>query len=805
MSYRRSLVAIALIAMATLMFELLVNKALAFSTWSGLGYMIIGSAIFGYAIAGVYIALRKPYEKTAELDRSLGYASLGLAFAMMASYVVMNVVPFGFGNMYFAPAANLAYFTVWYLVLLVPFSISGFIIAMLLTVFKDRSNRLYGADLIGAGIGCLIVVPLFPKFGATGVYAICAIIPAACALIFTAGRIRWLTVAATASIVALALYAPVAEQVYPVLTHDIKRERSEHDKAGYIKYSTWSFLSKIEIAIVPDSERSVIWIDGGLMQSNIDEFDGNYDEERTRNRATGPASLAYRMQPRKNALIIAPAGGREVRTALAWGAQRITGVELDPSIVMLVHDELNDYLGGIYRDPRVRIVNDEGRSFTRRSQEKYDVIQFISAYSRGAAHSGAVDMMSSYLVTAEGLQDYLDHLAPEGVLSISYAASLRLFVSLWTALEERGLDPSTRIILVHNDSSTLTQNTILVKLNPFTPDELNVIRQISLDRLPINFAPRALMSEVDRVPGLTSEPRTRRLIEEFVASAPSERPRFYDSFPYRTAPVVDNQPYYMNWQYLGVDARRSPDRLSEELDDLTSKKEYVPGLPLSEAAQIIVLIEAAVLAALFLIFPLLKYKADGIRTRSQKLALLYFLSLGLAFIWIEVVFLKAFILFLGSPVYSIAVVLFAMLIFAGLGSLYSEKLRGTLGSKLTVIGTGLVLISLAVAFLYPSVLKAFLGLPLPGRALVAIALMAPVGFVLGMPFPTGLAVLAKSSPQSIPWAWAMNGYATVVGISSAALLTIRTGYAMLILLSLVVYMLGFFALLASAKERPASA
>ncbi len=805
MSYKRSLIAIALVAMATLMFELLVNKALAFSTWSGLGYMIIGSAIFGYSIAGVVIAIWKPHEKY-RVDMLLGYAALGLALTMMLSYVVMNVVPFGFGNMYFAPAANLFYFTIWYLVLLIPFSLSGFIIATLLTVFKDQSNRLYGADLIGAGIGCLIVVPLFPQFGASGVYALCAIIPAVCAIIFTAGRMRRLTVGALAAIVALVVYAPLAERVYPVETHDIKRDRSEDFRLGYIKNSMWSFLSKIEVAIVPeDKGRSQLWFDGGLMQSNIDPFDGNYDAERSLKRANGASSIGYRLRPRDNALIIASAGGREVRVALAWGAKRVTAVELDPSVVALVHDELNDYLGGIFRNPRVVIANDEGRSFVRRSTEQYDVIQFISAYSRGAAQSGAVDQVSSYLVTTEAFQDYLDHLAPEGVLAISYASSLRLFISVWDALEKRGLDPANRVVMIHNDPSTMTQNTIFVKLTPFTTEELGFMRQVTLGRMPINYAPRALMADVDRTPDLVSQPNTRRLIEEFIATDPAKREDFYDKFPYRVAPVSDNRPYYMQGRYIGVDESKYPDRLTEELAEQIAKKEYIPRVPLSEAAQIVILLEAAVFAALFLVFPLSKYKADGIRTRSQRLALLYFLSLGLAFIWVEVVFLKAFILFMGSPVYSIAVVLFAMLIFAGLGSFYSERLRGSLASKLTVIGVGLVLISLAVAFAYPSLLQAFLGLPLVGRALVAIALMAPVGFVLGMPFPTGLAVLAKANPQSIPWAWAMNGYATVVGLSSAALIAMRTGYTMLILLSLGVYLLGFLALLASAKARLAEA
>lgn len=800
MSFKRSMAAIALVAMATLMFELLVNKALAFSTWSALGYMIIGSAIFGYSIAGVVIAIWKPHEKF-PVDRLLGYASLALAFAMMLSYIVMNVVPFGFGNMYYAPLSNLVYFTIWYLVLLVPFSLSGFIIATLLTVYKDQSNRLYGADLIGAGIGCVIVVPLFPRFGASGIYALCAIIPAACAILFTAGRIRVLTVAATVAVVALLAYAPVAERIYPVATHDIKRERSEHFRLGYINRSEWSFLTKIEVAMIPGAEKSMLWFDGGLMQSNIDRFDGNYEEERSLNRVSGASSLAYRLKPRNNALIIATAGGREVRVALAWGAKRVTAVELDPSVVNLVSNDLNDYLGGIYRDPRVQVENDEGRSFVRRSKERYDVIQFISAYSRGAAQSGAIDQVSSYLVTEEAFQDYLDHLTPDGMLAISYANSLRLFTTVWEALERRGLDPASRIVLLHNDPSTMTQNTILAKLEPFTPDELGFIREVAPGLVPINYAPAALMADVDRAPGLVSEPKTRRFIEEYVATDPEGREAFYDSFPYRVAPVPDDRPYYMQVRQLGVNESKSPDKLTEELEEQISKKEYIPRLPLGEAAQIVILLEAAVFAALFLIFPLSKYKADGIRTRSQKFALLYFLSLGLAFIWIEVVFLKAFILFMGSPVYSIAVVLFAMLIFAGFGSFYSERLRGSLSSKFAVIGAGLVLISLAVAFLYPALLQKFLGLPILGRALVAVALMAPVGFVLGMPFPTGLAVLAKSSPQSIPWAWAMNGYATVVGISSAALIAMRTGYAMLILLALGVYLLGFLALSASEKAR----
>ena len=271
-------------------------------------------------------------------------------------------------------------------------------------------------------------------------------------------------------------------------------------------------------------------------------------------------------------------------------------------------------------------------------------------------------------------------------------------------------------------------------------------------------------------------------------------------------PVTDDKPFYENWRYLGAVETSVPDRLAEEFEDLVSKREFIPRLPINQAAQLFILIEAGILALLFLIFPLWKFKSDGIQTRSQKLSMLYFLSLGLGFIWIEVVFLKSFVLFLGSPVYSIAVVLFAMLIFAGLGSFYStrqlllERLQGTVAQKTVKLGIGLVVIGLAAAFIYPILQQFFLGLPLLGRMLVAVAMLAPVGFVMGMPFPTGLQLLAKSSPESIPWAWAMNGYATVVGISSASLITTSTGFRVMIVLSLIVYLLGFVALRAGARE-----
>ena len=792
---RQAMAGIAVISMVTLMFELLINKVFSFSSWGSLGYMIIGSAIFGFSIAGVVIALWRP-ERKYRVSTLLGYASLTLSLSVVLCYMVMNIVPFDVTSILRHPVKQVLYFTIWYLSLLTPFSMAGFIIALLLLVFKDTSNRLYAADLVGAGIGCVVLVPFFPLIGASGLYFVCGALGAVGTILFSCrGNRKAMTMAGLLLALFLAL-SPFADRIYPVKTHCSKRTRQEHFEAGYIKQSMWSFLSKIEVAILPDENSGIIWFDGGMMESGIDRFDGDY--EYGKKGILGANSIVYRLEPRRNVLIIAPAGGREVRAALTWGAQKITGVELDTSVVNLVRDELNGYLGGIFRDPRVTLINDEGRSFVRRSREKYDAIQMISAYSVTAVQSGAVDLASSYLITKEAFHDYIDHLTEDGVLSVSRDMSLKLFFTGWEVLEDKGLDPADKIVLILNDGSTLGRNTLLLKTRPFEKDELDRIKEICLaKRMPINYAPPGLLTHADRIPELASEIKTRRLIEEFVAVPRQERRKFYDSFPYRVRPVVDDNPFFNNVRYFFRDMRSIPDRLTDELEEYTKKTYYIPFLPIGYLAKLIVLAEAAVFALLFLIFPLWKFRSEGVRLRWQRWSMCYFLCLGLGFIWIELVLLKKFILFLGNPVYSITVVLFAMLVFAGLGSLFSERLGGNLNRSLGLVGAVLVLMVLLIALVYPKIFHGFLGFSFPLRILVAVLLIAPVGFVLGIPFPIGLKFLGNSSPDSIPWAWAMNGYTTVIGVSTSSLVAMQTGFAVLLFISLGVYLLGFACLRAS--------
>lgn len=273
------------------------------------------------------------------------------------------------------------------------------------------------------------------------------------------------------------------------------------------------------------------------------------------------------------------------------------------------------------------------------------------------------------------------------------------------------------------------------------------------------------------------------------------------TFPYRVQPASDDCPFYNNVRYLGSDPHSRPERVTEEIEELTSKTWYLPWIPIGYIARLAVLAEAAIFAALFLLLPLWKVQPRGIESSWQRLSLVYFMCLGLGFIWIEIVLLKSFVLFLGSPVYSIAVVLFAMLVFAGLGSLCSERLTGPLSRQLGLTALGLLVVVGGASVLYPLIMNHCLGWAFPLRVAVVLALIGPIGLILGMPFPIGLRFFGDAGGESVPWAWAANGYATVVGVSTSGFVAMQVGFTALLWLSTLVYLGGFATLLASRMFR----
>jgi hypothetical protein len=167
----------------------------------------------------------------------------------------------------------------------------------------------------------------------------------------------------------------------------------------------------------------------------------------------------------------------------------------------------------------------------------------------------------------------------------------------------------------------------------------------------------------------------------------------------------------------------------------------------------------------------------------------YFLAIGLAFMFMEIAFIQKFVLFLSHPLYAVAVVLCAFLMFAALGSWLSGRRQGTVENGEWVHRA--VLIIAAVALLYlailPALFQALIHLPDAAKIAISVGLIAPLAVCMGVPFPTGMTRLSLTAQDSIPWAWAINGFASVVGAVLATLLAIHLGFAVVILLAALMY------------------
>jgi hypothetical protein len=220
----------------------------------------------------------------------------------------------------------------------------------------------------------------------------------------------------------------------------------------------------------------------------------------------------------------------------------------------------------------------------------------------------------------------------------------------------------------------------------------------------------------------------------------------------------------------------------------------------TESMLILLLVQATVIAGLLILFPLVRFSRQGLRTAGCWSYLAYFAGLGLGFIMIEIALLQRFTLFLGEPIYAFAVVLGSLLVFTGAGAYLGEGLSRRAGAGIGV-AVPVVLVVLAVTTVgMPRVFDMALGLGLPWRVIISVALVAPLGLVLGMPFPLGLVAVGAGAPTLVPWAWGVNGFFTVIGSVIAMLLGMMFGFSTVLMVAGACYVICFVAVRVGAWQ-----
>jgi hypothetical protein len=809
---RRTYLGLFLASFAALMCEVALTRLFSFSLWYHFAYMTISVALLGYGAAGsAYYAF--PSLRGPSPERILGLGAVGAAVLFALCLAIVSTVPFDPSRLF--PGGQFAwraepiqyvYLTVFYLAVTAPFFAVGLCITVLLSQAPRRIPQLYFADLLGAGAGCFAAVMLLMPLGAPGVIALGTSLLAVAGFLFAWRQPRLRLWVAVAGLIVAGVIVPFSRAVdirpsetkfatqiladpnierlarhwNPVYRVDVFGGKNSPLHHG--RFAAWGVSERFEDK---GPENLFITYDGDAT-TLMYRFGGDFDTLEILDHSM--LRLPYLFLEKPEVLVIGAGGGVDLLTALKNGARQVTGIELNAVTVRLLKHDFVDYNGNVFNRPDVTLRVDEGRNFVRRGKKQYDLIQITGIDTLAAVYSGAYVLSESYLYTVEAMHEYLDHLSEDGVLAMVRGdwrikdrpplQILRLLTLTVEALEQRGIeDPSRHIMLSlwhGEDFSTFPIFSMLVGRSPFTEEQIARVREHLVKEAfrPWHFPGSRFDNFASRLLHLTRD----------------QRDQFLTSYPFNLEPPTDDRPFFFNF----LKWRNLVDHVRARADYTFASGQLVLG---------VILVQCALFAALLILAPLLRLRVRRIGG-DRAPYLVYFACLGVGFIFIEISYIQRFTLFLGSPVFSLSVILASLLVFSGMGSYLSGQLRSL--ERPSAALARLVVLLCVLNGIYiaglPSLFDAFLGNPLWVRIGVATALLAPAGLVMGAFLPVGMRVLTARAPEAIPWAWAANGVASVVGATLSIVLAMGIGFRLVNLVALGIYLVGVALIWRPARE-----
>ena len=788
---RRLSTGVFLVSAAAIGYELLLMRVLSIVQWHHFAYMIISLALLGYGASGPFIAL---FRRTLEPRFEQAFATCAFAFSitMVACFVVGQRVPFNALEIIWdrTQFLNLA---LMYLVFFVPFFFAACCIGLALTCRSEAISRLYFCDLAGAGAGAVLIVSmLLVVFPQSALILLVALALIASMLVGNSstmrvplriGQFTWLVVLA---VIVFNGGLTLRPSEYKGLSQamQVVDARALTQASSPLGLLTVVDSPTVPIRLAPGlsfntrhvpPEQLAVFTDADGM-SAITRYDG--ERESVAFLADVTAALPYALLDQPDVLILGAGGGSDVLLALYHDANHVDAVELNPRMTELVADTYAEFAGHVYDDPRVVLHTAEARGYVAQSERRYDLVQIGLLDSFAAAGAGVQALNESYLYTVEAIREYLADLRPGGVVAITRWVkmpprdSLKLAAIAIEALEQAGeVDPGRRIAVIRSWNTV----TLLIKNGEFPASEIDAIREFAWSRsFDTAYFPGITSADANRF-NLLDRPWLHDGIQAMLGDGAD---RFFADYKYFVEPATDDRPYFSHffkWRSLReVMAMRASG-----------------GAGLIEWAYLIVvttLVQAAVIGGLLILLPLSRITrtwTGGVRYGT------YFLALGLAFLFVEIAFIQKFTLFLSHPLYAVAVVLASFLVFAGAGSACSLRMAERAAARdvrpVGIAVAGIVAIAALYLLLLPPLFGRFIGVADSARILISVLLIAPLAFFMGMPFPLGLRRVAKSAPDFVPWAWGINGFASVVSAVLATLLAIHFGFTIVIVIAMIIY------------------
>jgi hypothetical protein len=723
--------------------------------------LALGAALFGVAliVATAALDMAPPIEDWGGSSR----ASFALAF--------LSCVPFGL--LYSAAFAG-----------------AGLILGVLLSAPSLPTRRLYGFDLVGSAAGAFAIIPAVSWLGAEGA-ALAAgglLLVGVVGLVPPRGRAARLATALAAVALLGTALAPraVFRMRYP---RESYLGQSQAGVPGFaLEYVAWDPIARIEVSRVPPPDpKGQPWpslfgpdrstLDGFrllITQNNnaftyAPRFDGSLDRIRGLRDTIYAAAYQAGAKPAPKVLVIGVGGGIDVLTALSFEASSVVGVEVNAATLDILRRVYADHFRSWVQDPRVSLVHDDGRHHLASLPDTFDVLQLSGVDSVSGTPGAAHVFSESYLYTAEALDLYLSRLSPDGVLNIMRPEPvpprdmLRLLATTIEAMRRRGVeDPAQRIVVVVDRTGQFVS--VLAAARPFRAEEVSRLVAWTRDNPYLAIA---------AAPGLGPLPNAYQAALS-LAHTPSLRAAL-SGYPWDVLPVTDDRPFFFRssrWSHLWPGAGSDP------------------GPPITELGLLVLLGVCAAASVLFVLLPLRAIRRPGGPGAGR--AALFFGSIGLGYMAIEMAFIQKLGLLLGHPNHALSVVLALLLLATGVGSLASARLLRALGGSLRFVSYALALLLLGELLLVLPRLGDWVPLSLPARVAISAALIVPVGMLLGTFFPVALERLKSGPAEWVPWAWGLNGMASVVAPVLGVAVSMTFGISTLLLLAVPVYLVAGF-------------
>jgi hypothetical protein len=797
----RPYLALMLLSTASLTFEINLTRIFSVAQFYHFAFMIVSLALLGFGASGTVLAVY-PNLGRANPRRSFAWLALGCGLSSLGAYLLVNWLPFDSFSIAW-DSRQVGILLLHYLALASSFFFCGLAVGLLLAAFPHSAGRTYAANMIGSALGCIVALLSPNVLGGEGTVVLSA------GLAVLAGVVSLMGGKGTENIIRKGqkwLFAGLCSgallfsgldcasrlngrTLFPFLELRLSPYKGLSYAMQYpgarLVSQHWNATSRVDVVHragirslpglsyrylkLPPIEDGLL-VDGDelspivLAESNLDFA------------AYLPGALAYQLHPQAKALILEPRGGLDILTALQGGAQQVTAVELNPLIVQMA--------ASIYQRPDVHTVIDSGRSYLRNSLENFDVEVLSLANSYHPVRSGAYSLAEDYRYTVEAFQDALTHLKPDGLLVVTRwlqtppSECLRTFALAVTALERANLSPSERIVAYRGYNTV----TFLVKNDGFTSQELAIVREFAASRaFDLVYTP-GLRPEETNVYNILPEPVYFQAFTKLLQI--TQRQAFYSTYVFDVRPPTDDHPFfghYFKWS-------QARDVLAE------MGKTWQPFGGAGYFVILFLLLLVVVLSVLLVLLPAAIFQLRETRTGTTIAGslfytyLLYFAWIGFAYLLIEIPLLQSFILYLGHPAYAMSGVLFSLLLFSGLGSRFGVRIQ--LRNCLAI----LVVVLVVLPILLPLLINRSLGFPLAGRFILSVLVLAPVGFLMGIPFPGGIAWLLAGEQRTglVPWAWGVNGAASVVSAVLAALLALSFGFSWVLTIGAICYAAAWF-------------